>query len=82
MLGLQLRDSKLTQNVVEYCFGKGIIHGWTLHSNSLVRIAPPFIIEEELLEKVFSDHFGWGGNVLLSRFACWSYYPYKLSALI
>ena len=53
MLGLQLRDAELTQKVVKYCFEKGIILGWTLHSNSLVRIAPPLIIEEELLEECF-----------------------------
>jgi len=53
MLGLQLRDAELTQNVVEYCFDKGIILGWTLHSNSLIRIAPPLIIEEQLLEECF-----------------------------
>ena len=53
MLGLQLRDAELTQKVVEYCFEKGIILGWTLHSNSLVRIAPPLIIDEELLEECF-----------------------------
>jgi len=50
MLGLQLRDSDLTQKVVEECFEKGIILGWTLHSNSLIRIAPPLIIEPDLLE--------------------------------
>jgi len=53
MLGLQLRDSELTKNVVEHCFQKGIILGWTLHSDTLVRIAPPLIIEEELLEECF-----------------------------
>src|SRR6056297_2371233 len=53
MLGLQLRDAELTQNVVEYCFDKGIILGWTLHSNSLIRIAPPLIIEEQQLEECF-----------------------------
>ncbi|WP_340106278.1 aspartate aminotransferase family protein [Rhodohalobacter sp. 8-1] len=53
MLGLQLRDADLTRKVVAYCFEKGIILGWTLHSNSLVRIAPPLIIEEELLEQCF-----------------------------
>lgn len=55
MLGLQLRDAKLTQKVVEYCFGKGIILGWTLHSNSLIRIAPPLIIKEELLKECFES---------------------------
>ena len=53
MLGLQLRDSELTKNTVEYCFQKGIILGWTLHSDTLVRIAPPLIIDEELLEECF-----------------------------
>jgi len=51
MLGLQLRDAELTKKVVVYCFEKGIILGWTLHSNSLARIAPPLIIEKNLLEE-------------------------------
>jgi len=53
MLGLQLRDAELTQKVVKYCFERGIILGWTLHSNSLVRIAPPLIIEEQMLRDCF-----------------------------
>ncbi|MFU8812564.1 MAG: aspartate aminotransferase family protein [Balneolaceae bacterium] len=53
MLGLQLRDAELTRNVVAHCFEKGLILGWTLHSNSLVRIAPPLIIEEEKLRHSF-----------------------------
>lgn len=52
MLGLQLESWELTKNVVEECFGKGILLGWTLHSNTLVRLAPPLIIEHELLEEV------------------------------
>jgi len=27
--------------------------GWTLHSNSLIRIAPPLIIEQKLLRESF-----------------------------
>ena len=53
MLGLQLKDSNLTQKVVEQCFKEGIILGWTLHSNSLIRIAPPLIIDISILEKAF-----------------------------
>lgn len=49
MLGMELRDRDLTQKVVEECLDLGIILGWTLHSDTLVRIAPPLIIEEELL---------------------------------
>lgn len=54
MLGLQLRDSSLTAAVVKECFDHGIILGWTLHSNSLIRIAPPLIIDEELLRQSFN----------------------------
>ena len=49
MLGLELRDRELTQMVVEYCFNKGILLGWTLHSNTLIRLAPPLTIPMNLL---------------------------------
>jgi len=49
MLGLELESSELTAKVVRSCFDQGIILGWTLHSNSLIRIAPPLIIDNELL---------------------------------
>jgi acetylornithine/succinyldiaminopimelate/putrescine aminotransferase len=52
MLGLQLESWDLTQKVVEECFEKGILLGWTLHSNTLIRLAPPLIIEDELLMEV------------------------------
>ncbi|NIW43913.1 MAG: aminotransferase class III-fold pyridoxal phosphate-dependent enzyme, partial [candidate division Zixibacteria bacterium] len=35
MLGMELEDRELTQKVVEECMDKGIILGWTLHSNTL-----------------------------------------------
>lgn len=53
MLGLQLESRQLTQKVVEKCLDKGLILGWTLHSDTLIRIAPPLIIEEKLLEDSF-----------------------------
>jgi acetylornithine/N-succinyldiaminopimelate aminotransferase len=55
MLGLQLRDADLTQKVVQRCFVRGIILGWTLHSNSLIRIAPPLIIQEEVLRSALQE---------------------------
>ena len=51
MLGMELRNKELTQKVVELCLDKGIILGWTLHSNTLVRLAPPLIISEKVLEE-------------------------------
>ncbi|HET6527451.1 MAG TPA: aspartate aminotransferase family protein [Balneolaceae bacterium] len=50
MLGMELADKALTRKVVEDCLEKGIILGWTLHSNTLVRLAPPLIIDKTLLE--------------------------------
>ena len=49
MLGLELVSRELTQAVVEDCFEQGILLGWTLHSNTLVRLAPPLIIDQNLL---------------------------------
>ena len=34
---------------------KGIILGWTLHSDTLVRLAPPLIIEENHLTETLQD---------------------------
>jgi len=53
MLGLQLESAELASKVVEYCLERGVVAGWTLHSDSLIRIAPPLIIEPELLESSF-----------------------------
>ncbi|HET8864644.1 MAG TPA: aspartate aminotransferase family protein [Gracilimonas sp.] len=52
MLGLQLESRELTKKVVEECFEKGILLGWTLHSNTLIRLAPPLTIENDLLNEV------------------------------
>lgn len=50
MLGMELENAEFTQKVVEDCFSKGIILGWTLHSNTLVRLAPPLIIDNSVLD--------------------------------
>ncbi len=52
MLGLQLTDAETTRKAVEHCLDEhGILLGWTLHSNTLVRLAPPLIIDHALLEQ-------------------------------
>jgi len=52
MLGLQLTDAETTRKVVTHCLDQhGILLGWTLHSNTLVRLAPPLIIDQALLEQ-------------------------------
>ena len=49
MLGMQLQNIDLTEKVVMHCFKEGLILGWTLHSNTLVRLAPPLTIPENVL---------------------------------
>lgn len=51
MLGIQLFSFDQTREVVERCFNRGILLGWTLHSNTLIRIAPPLIISEAELNE-------------------------------
>ncbi len=51
MLGMEVSNKTLARKVVENCLKKGIILGWTLHSETLIRLAPPLIIEKDLLEQ-------------------------------
>lgn len=49
MLGMELANKNLTQKVVKECLKQGVLLGWTLHTNTLVRLAPPLVIDEDLL---------------------------------
>jgi len=50
MLGMELGDAEFTAEVVRRALEGGVLLGWTLHSNSLVRIAPPLNIPIEVLD--------------------------------
>ena len=49
MLGVDLADASTTERVVRRCLARGVLLGWTLHSNTLVRLAPPLTIPFDLL---------------------------------
>ena len=51
MLGVQLHTYEQTKRVVDACFERGILLGWTLHSNTLIRVAPPLVISNEELSE-------------------------------
>ena len=51
MLGLQMQTAELAKSVVERSLAHGVLVGWTLHSNSLIRIAPPLNIPFDILDK-------------------------------
>lgn len=54
MLGIQLYSFDQTREVVERCFERGILLGWTLHSNTLIRVAPPLIISDQELHETLN----------------------------
>ncbi len=51
MLGMVLRNSGTTARVVRECLGRGLLLGWTLHSDTLVRLAPPLNISSAVLTR-------------------------------
>lgn len=55
MLGLSLKTYDTTAAVVEQAFQRKILLGWTLHSNTLIRVAPPLTIPFEVLEHTLSQ---------------------------
>ncbi|GMQ83238.1 MAG: aspartate aminotransferase family protein [Rhodothermia bacterium] len=51
LLGMDLQDAAFTERVVSRCLDGGVLLCWTLHSDSLVRIAPPLNIPFPVLEE-------------------------------
>jgi acetylornithine/succinyldiaminopimelate/putrescine aminotransferase len=54
MLGMVLASRAITETVVRRCLERGILLGWTLHSDSLVRIAPPLNIPFDVLDEALA----------------------------
>ncbi len=53
MLGMELQNADITARAVTHCLNQGVLLGWTLHSDSLVRIAPPLTIPFDVLDGAF-----------------------------
>jgi acetylornithine/succinyldiaminopimelate/putrescine aminotransferase len=58
MLGMVLRDAETTERVVHRCVHSGVLLGWTLHSNNLVRIAPPLTTPFETIDHALAIILG------------------------
>lgn len=63
MLGMQVESKEVAQQIVERCFEEGIILGWTLHSDTLIRIAPPLTVKRRLLKETLSTIAEVANNV-------------------
>lgn len=51
LIGLELESADRTRRFAERAFAEGVIIGWTLHSDTVIRLAPPLNISEEELSR-------------------------------
>ncbi len=54
LLGMEMIDRKVTERTVNSCIEAGVLLGWTLHSSTLVRIAPPLNIPWDALDNALA----------------------------
>ncbi len=54
MLGMELTSPALTARFVDHALELGVLLGWTLHADALVRIAPPLTISEPILHSALN----------------------------
>ncbi len=50
MLGMELENREVTAHAVRRCLEDGVLLGWTLHSDTLVRLAPPLNVPWDTLD--------------------------------
>ncbi len=50
LIGVELESAERTRRLAEGAFERGLIVGWTLHSDCVIRLAPPLNIGDEELE--------------------------------
>jgi acetylornithine/succinyldiaminopimelate/putrescine aminotransferase len=51
LLGMDFATPEQTKRFVRRCFAAGVILGWTLHRDTVVRLAPPLIISSAEVEQ-------------------------------
>jgi acetylornithine/N-succinyldiaminopimelate aminotransferase len=51
LIGMDFTTPEVTRSFVQRCFAAGLILGWTLHRDTVVRLAPPLIISSAELEQ-------------------------------
>ena len=51
MLGMVLANGETTKAVAKRAIERGVLTGWTLHSDNLIRLAPPLNIPFDVLDE-------------------------------
>jgi acetylornithine/N-succinyldiaminopimelate aminotransferase len=51
LIGMDFTTPEATRSFVQNCFAAGLILGWTLHQDTVVRLAPPLIISSAEIDQ-------------------------------
>jgi acetylornithine/N-succinyldiaminopimelate aminotransferase len=51
LIGMDFATPEVTKSFVQACFTAGLILGWTLHRDTVVRLAPPLIISSAEIDR-------------------------------
>jgi 4-aminobutyrate aminotransferase-like enzyme len=51
---MDFSSPEATKRFVQYCFAAGVILGWTLHRDTVVRLAPPLVISPTEIDHAVS----------------------------
>jgi acetylornithine/succinyldiaminopimelate/putrescine aminotransferase len=51
LLGLEMNDARFVARLTAECRREGLLLGWTLHDDTVVRLAPPLVITEAEIEE-------------------------------
>lgn len=54
LIGMDFATPESTKHFVQSCFADGLILGWTLHRDTVVRLAPPLIISATEIERALT----------------------------
>ena len=51
LIGLDFSNPAATQAFVSRCLHNGLVLGWTLHEDTVVRLAPPLVISSAEIDR-------------------------------
>jgi acetylornithine/succinyldiaminopimelate/putrescine aminotransferase len=51
LIGLELANQAVTERFVENAYRRGVIMGWTINAQAVVRLAPPLVISQGQIEE-------------------------------
>lgn len=54
LIGMDFGTPEATRHFVQSCFAAGLILGWTLHRDTVVRLAPPLIISSAEIDRAIA----------------------------